>query len=277
MDDHLVPLGGDWALRRDFAVRSAGFPVAGLDAFGADDEQARLHDIAVDPAFREAVTWQNRDVLASAVDGLLEAGGASSKGRRREEIVARYWQRYCSKNDTIGFFGPLAWGELRDNGPALTQHSRGLVRERTVHIETWCLERFLQAFTEDPWLPLGPWPEEDAQIRIESIADDTARDRATTGLARLEVARKRIAAASRDELGAALDEFDRVFETPSANRRFAPQSARAAVAPLSTWTRCATLMSTSVPAWLPSSLLPLLRCWRVRGGCAGVASSWAAG
>src|SRR4029450_11863895 len=41
---------------------------------------------------------------------------------------------------------------------------------------------------------------------------DAARDRATTGLARLEVARKRIAAASRDELGTALDEFDRLFE-----------------------------------------------------------------
>src|SRR5512133_1889663 len=212
MDDHLVPLGGDWALRRDFAVRSAGFPVAGLDAFGTDDERARLRNIAADPAFREAVTWQNRGVLATAVDALLEAGGAPSKARRREEIVARYWQRYCSKNDTIGFFGPLAWGEFRDDGPALTQRSRGLVRERTVHMETWCLERFLQTFTDDPWMPLGPWPEEDARIRIESIADDAARDRATTGLARLEAARKRIAAASRDELGTALDEFDRVFE-----------------------------------------------------------------
>jgi hypothetical protein len=212
MDDHLVPLGGDWALRRDFAVRSAGFPVAGLDAFGTDDEQARLRDIVADPAFREAVTWQNRDVLASAVDGLLAAGGAPSKERRREEVVARYWQRYCSKNDTIGFFGPLAWGELRDDGPALTQHSRGLVRERTVHIETWCLERFLQTVTDDPWLPLGPWPEEDARIRIESIADAPARQRATVGLARLEAARERIAAASRDELGKALDEFDHVFE-----------------------------------------------------------------
>jgi hypothetical protein len=212
MDDHLVPLGGDWALRRDFAVRSAGFPVAGLDAFGTDDEQARLRDIAADPAFREAVTWQNRDVLASAVNGLLAAGGAPSKERRREEIVARYWQRYCSKNDTIGFFGPLSWGEVRDDGLALTQHSRGLVRERTVHIETWCLERFLQTVTDDPWLPLGPWPEEDAQVRIGSIADDAARERATVGLARLEAARKRVAVASRDELGTALDEFDRVFE-----------------------------------------------------------------
>jgi hypothetical protein len=212
MDDHLIPLGGDWALRRDFAVRSAGFPVAGLDAFGADDERARLHDIAVDPVFREAVTWQNRDVVVSALEGLLEAGGAPSKERRREEIVARYWQRYCAKNDTIGFFGALAWGEIRDDGPALAQDSRGLVRERTVHMETWCLERFLQEFTDDPWLPLGPWPEEDAQIRIESIADAAAREGAATGLARLEAERKRIAAASRDELRDALDGFDRVFE-----------------------------------------------------------------
>ena len=51
MDDHLVPLAGDWALRRDFAVRSAGFPVAGLDAFGAQDESSRLREVAADPAF----------------------------------------------------------------------------------------------------------------------------------------------------------------------------------------------------------------------------------
>jgi hypothetical protein len=212
MDDHLVPLGTDWALRRDFAVRSAGFPVAGLDAFGTEDEQARLRDVAADPSFREALTWQNRDVLATAVDGLLKASGKPSAQRRREEIVARYWQRYCAKNDTIGFFGPLAWGEVRDDAPALAQRSRALVRERTVHMETWCLERFLQKVTEDPWLPLGPWPEEDAQIRIESIADAAARKHAATGLARLEAARERIEVASRDELGSALDEFDHVFE-----------------------------------------------------------------
>ena len=124
MDDHLVALGGGWALRRDFAVRSAGFPVAGLEVFGHHDEPARLREVALDPAFREAVTWQNRDVLAS-LDGLLVAGGAPSKERRREAVVARYWQRYCSKNDTIGFFGGLAWGELRNDGPALAQRSRG--------------------------------------------------------------------------------------------------------------------------------------------------------
>jgi lantibiotic biosynthesis dehydratase-like protein len=211
VDDHLVPLAGDWALRRDFAVRSAGFPVAGLDAFGPHDERACLRDIAIDPAFREAVTWQNRDVLAS-LEGLVKAAGPPSKERRREEAVARYWQRYCSKNDTIGFFGPLAWGGIRDDGPALTQRSRGLVRKRTVHMETWALERFLQAFTDDPWLPLGPWPEEDAAVRVESIADATARESAAAGLARLESAREHVAAASRGKLGEALDKFDRAFE-----------------------------------------------------------------
>jgi hypothetical protein len=211
MDDHLVPLAGDWALRCDFAVRSAGFPVAGLDAFGTDSEPANLREIASDPAFREALTWQNRGALAM-IDGLLKEGGKPSKRRQREETVARYWQRYCAKNDTIGFFGPLAWGEVHEEGPALAQRSRALVRERTVHMETWCLERFLQTVTDDPWLPLGPRPEEDARIRIESIADATARQRAAMGLDHLEAARERIAAASRDELGEALDGFDRVFE-----------------------------------------------------------------
>ena len=51
--DH-VALAGDWALWRDFAVRSAGFPVSGLEVFGAGDEGERLREVATDPLFREA-------------------------------------------------------------------------------------------------------------------------------------------------------------------------------------------------------------------------------
>ena len=240
-----------------------------------DNELTRLRAIAVDPAFREAVTWQSRDVLASAVDCLIEAGGAPSKLRRREEIVARYWQRYCSKNDTIGFFGPLAWGDIRADGPALAQRSNGLVRQRTVHIETWCLERFLQAFTDDPWLPLGPWPEEDARNRIESIADAAPRERAATGLARLEEARNRIKAASRDELVEALDGFDRVFEDLVGEPPARMPELPAAAAPRSTWTRCGTSRSTSVPALVAELPLPLPPLLESDGGSAAVASSWA--
>jgi hypothetical protein len=47
VERHLVELAGDWALWRDFAVRSAGFPVGGLDVFGVEDESARLAEVAV--------------------------------------------------------------------------------------------------------------------------------------------------------------------------------------------------------------------------------------
>ena len=85
-----VPLGGDWHLRREFAVRSAGFPVAGLEAFGADESE-RLRAVAADPRFCEAVTWQNRAAVDNAL-AKLAAGGPMkpSRARGREEIVASY-------------------------------------------------------------------------------------------------------------------------------------------------------------------------------------------
>src|SRR5690349_14334434 len=104
---HLAPSAGTWALWRDFAVRGAGFPVSGLEVFGAADESERLREVATDPHFREALTWQNPAALRNAADKLADVATAKpSKHRQREELVASYWQRYCSKNDTIGFFGP---------------------------------------------------------------------------------------------------------------------------------------------------------------------------
>lgn len=128
MERHLVALAGDWALWRDFAVRSAGFPVDGLDVFGVEDESTRLAEVAVDSAFGEAVSWQNRSAYRTAVAKIAGRGAEpGSKRRQRDGVVAGYWQRYCAKNDTVGFFGPLAWGTIRDEGPAVALRSRGLV------------------------------------------------------------------------------------------------------------------------------------------------------
>jgi hypothetical protein len=95
MDRHLIPLPGDWALWRDFAVRSAGFPVGGLDVFGSGDESARLGAIAADPLFGEAVIWQSRSAYRTAVAKIAGRGAEpGSKRRRRDGVVAGYWQRY---------------------------------------------------------------------------------------------------------------------------------------------------------------------------------------
>src|SRR5436190_672616 len=133
------PLAGDWSLWHDFAVRSAGFPVSGLDAFGPGDEPERLAEVANDARFQEAVTWQNRSALANAVLKVASRAPTKppSRARGREEIVASYWQRYCGKNDTIGFFGPLAWGRIEDKGAPLHARSGDLVRSRHVHLEAW--------------------------------------------------------------------------------------------------------------------------------------------
>src|SRR6478672_9831749 len=131
-----VPLAGDWQLWRDFAVRSAGFPVSGLEAFGPGDEAGRLRGVAGDPLFQEAVTWQNPAALDHAVRRIAAgATGKPSRTRQREELVASYWQRYCGKTDTIGFFGPLAWGRIQDDSSPLHARSGGLVRSRRVHFE----------------------------------------------------------------------------------------------------------------------------------------------
>src|SRR3954452_25601603 len=102
-------LTDDWSLWPEFAIRSTGFPVEGLDAFGPD-EDARLAAVARDPAFREAVAWQSRESLARPGDRLAAvAYGGPARRRRGADVVVSDWQRYCSENDTIGFVGPLAW------------------------------------------------------------------------------------------------------------------------------------------------------------------------
>jgi Lantibiotic dehydratase, N terminus len=213
MDEHLVALTGDWAVWRDFAVRSAGFPVAGLDVFAAPDESATLGEVARDPAFREAVSWQSREALASAVNKLASNERASPARRlRQEEVVASYWQRYCAKNDTIGFFGPLAWGSFDVSGPAAAVRAGGLVRERVVHLEVWAVEAVARAAGLDASLPMSPYPERDLRARVAGQPDSRQRMHALAALDRLEAARDVVAGAARDDLVGALTALDRLFE-----------------------------------------------------------------
>src|SRR3954447_902594 len=211
MREHL-PLGGDWLLWQDFAIRSAGFPISGLDVFGPGDEAGRLQVVARDPAFREAVAWQNRAALANAVDKVATGSPTKpNRQRRREEVVASYWQRYCAKNDTIGFFGPLAWGQIvRDSAPLIAR-SGALVRERDVHLEGWGLQALAQSLDGELRVPLGPWPERDLRTTLEAHPDSDLRERGLAALGRLEAARDAVAAAAPDTLADALAELDDVF------------------------------------------------------------------
>lgn len=201
IDGHTVPLPGtEWTIWRDALVRSAGFPADGLNLFAApecakvadafldgavsEEELAGAHRTAVaeasrtaaaivaDPLFREALTWQNPGA-AAILDhlGRDEAEPANRKAayrreqkrRRREDAVARYWQRYCGKNDTVGFFGPVAWATLDPAAPAVrVRCGPGLTRSREVFYEFWALESYAAVLAADPlvrpWLPVALHP-----------------------------------------------------------------------------------------------------------------------
>ena len=168
---------GRWRLWEQFGLRGPGFPADGVlrlapaglaeaaDTFGPDEQLSggrweqfaaqfaeaavatarTLQDIARTPAYREAVAWQNRPLLDSSIASFLNwtptAAGRTSESRRREELVAHYWQRFCVKNDTIGFFGPVGWGRWdAEAAGAVVDAGRGLVAGSEVYWASWAID-----------------------------------------------------------------------------------------------------------------------------------------
>ncbi|HEX5542761.1 MAG TPA: amino acid adenylation domain-containing protein [Micromonospora sp.] len=121
-----------------------------------------LRTVAADPTFREAVTWQNRHALRTGVDQLLRAAPAkllrNSKHRQHAALVATYLQRYCAKNDTIGFFGPVNWATFDKQGvPVRIRHGASPLRSRTVFFENWTIAELAETIANRdrrlrPWL-----------------------------------------------------------------------------------------------------------------------------
>jgi lantibiotic biosynthesis dehydratase-like protein len=156
MTPHVFPLTEEWGLWRWVAVRAAGFPATGVELL-AGDKESWACEVATDPRFAEAVVWQNRAAYHNAVLKVAGGSGEGSKWRRREELIANYWQRYCAKNDTIGFFGPLGWGRIDEQASDVAADpGPGLLAQRTVRFESWCIEALADELARDdrirPWI-----------------------------------------------------------------------------------------------------------------------------
>ena len=180
---HVEIGSGRWWLWSQTAVRSAGFPVTGVArlaspslgraadavavyAHGAPDpalldEYARaveqssayLRELAESPRFRTAVAWQNPRVVGSALDPLLRhriGDRRNSSHRQREELLAAYCQRYCTKNDSIGHFGPVGWAYLDPARPTRYRAGSPLIAAHEVFFESWAIDRVAEVVTADP-------------------------------------------------------------------------------------------------------------------------------
>lgn len=107
-------------------------------------QSERLRFLSGDPMFQEAVLWQNRPAFETSVKPLSVMVGSFSRNQRqrhREDTVARYAQRYCLKNDTIGFFGPAVWGRLEEDEQGFEACPGALLfHNRHTYFETWAID-----------------------------------------------------------------------------------------------------------------------------------------
>ena len=134
---------GPLARSADLAGRGPVF-----DAVFADATMRLSRAIAAiraDPVFQEALTWQNPG-LAERLQDAGEGTSRRSKDRGRELVIASYLQRYCLKNDTIGFFGPVGWARV-DAGTAglVVVPGEQLVARRTTYFEVWAIDKVAAA------------------------------------------------------------------------------------------------------------------------------------
>ena len=111
----------------------------------------KLRQCARNPMFQEAVIWQNRQAFETAVQSTARENGPSQRNQRQrnhEELIANYAQRYCVKNDTIGFFGPVAWGRI-EPGSRMLELSSGpsLTKRRQTYFENWAIDKIAFSFS----------------------------------------------------------------------------------------------------------------------------------
>jgi hypothetical protein len=193
-----APGGGGWSLWRGMVLRGAGFPVTDADlladpglAEAADLALARAADagrkwpdeddlkeyhalfpasveatsaaitaLASKPLIREALTWQNPGFVRTCLEHIDSAGKRSpSRLRKRQASFSNYVQRYATKNDSIGFFGPVGWAEWAPGERASSLLAGPeLIRRRTVYFETWAIDEVAAALAGRPDLVHGVPP-----------------------------------------------------------------------------------------------------------------------
>ncbi len=110
--------------------------------------------VARDDLFQEAVVWQNRRAFHTALKRLLEASNPV-KLRNAQWLVARYLQRYCAKNDTIGFFGPVGWAHWTDGEAVTVTPQPQMIFDREAGFEVWGLDQLAKVIEPEviDWLP----------------------------------------------------------------------------------------------------------------------------
>ena len=118
---------------------------------GLHREHGELQSLLAQGDLMRAVLWQNRE---AAIHGLglipsMASEEQNKRARQARQIAHRYLQRYCTKNDTIGFFGPVGWGSWSTGKTCVLAGSKRMVRQG-VYFEPWAMAVFARQWSESP-------------------------------------------------------------------------------------------------------------------------------
>ncbi|SCL54774.1 lantibiotic dehydratase [Micromonospora peucetia] len=145
--------GQRWQVWPTLVARTAGMPfdwvqIEATGDFDVDEKAAQQALAAVDeqPVLREALLWQNPAVYRRRYRS-REKAGKPSEQRKRDRALWAYASRYCAKNDMIGFFGPVVWGQWTD-GPTDVSEAGRPPRQRGTFFESWAIRAVADALHE---------------------------------------------------------------------------------------------------------------------------------
>src|SRR6185369_4815906 len=134
-----------------------------------------LREAASTERFREAVVWQNHHAAETGLDSFLRKPAGerrtSARDRGHAQMLASYLQRYCIKNDTIGFFGPVGWARISDSPTAVTARpGKDLLARRQVYLEGWAIDAVADKLAEDEAMRQWLSPKRSPYIRQENAS-----------------------------------------------------------------------------------------------------------
>ncbi|MFE7528115.1 lantibiotic dehydratase [Kitasatospora sp. NPDC057542] len=116
----------------------------------ADEEAGkRLRGLLADPGVSEAVFLSNPDAYRNMLLPLLAyEGPLTSRWRRVRRQMFTYVQRFCAKNETVSFFGPMAYGTVGEGEGAVLRDD--VPRVRRVFFSHWAARALATAIARDP-------------------------------------------------------------------------------------------------------------------------------
>ncbi len=148
-------------------VRVTQRKVEAQNAFEREFVERRkvLRDIAAHPSFQEAVWLSSPQMLVHGLRPYLERwtpNKRTSDSRRVERQIMSYLQRFCAKNETASFFGPLNYGDFASPVVDETLPNLGQTRlqRREAFMAYWGVAALAHAISKDEQvrIHLSPQP-----------------------------------------------------------------------------------------------------------------------